>query len=97
MEKITTTGLRVRWHPVARPNCALLRVGHNIHRGHPSAVAPEKNHYMFQVPSSCVYYLGLVRPNEAENDEKVPGNLARFTPREPHRLEFVLHFLPHAC
>ncbi len=60
---------------------------------HPSAVASEKNHYMFQVPSSCVYYLGLVRPNEAENDEKVPGNLARFTPREPHRLEFCTTLL----
>lgn len=42
---------------------------------------------MFQVPSS------LVRPNEAENDEKVPGNQARFTPRESHRLEFCTTLL----
>lgn len=42
MEKITTTGLRVRWHPVARPNCALLRVGHNIHRGTSLSGGPRK-------------------------------------------------------
>lgn len=42
---------------------------------------------MFQVPSS------LVRPNEAENDKKVPGNLARFTPREPYRIEFCTTLL----
>lgn len=48
---------------------------------------------LFQVPSSCVYYLGLIRPNQAENDEKVSANLARFTPRELHQFEYCTTLL----